>query len=57
MTDEQKPPTPNPGSTAAVEAGCTCPVLDNNHGIRPPWPPHGWWVNHSCPMHGKPVDQ
>lgn len=57
MSEEQKPPTPNPGSTAAVEAGCTCPVMDNNHGLRPPLPPRGWWVNHSCPMHGKPADQ
>ena len=24
--------TPNPGSDAAIEAGCTCPVLDNGHG-------------------------
>lgn len=24
--------TPNPGSGAAVAAGCICPVLDNHHG-------------------------
>ncbi|MCD1645291.1 hypothetical protein [Aurantimonas coralicida] len=23
---------PNPGSKAAIDAGCTCPVLDNGHG-------------------------
>jgi hypothetical protein len=23
---------PNPGSKAAIEQGCTCPVLDNGHG-------------------------
>ena len=23
---------PNPGSDAAINAGCTCPVLDNGHG-------------------------
>lgn len=27
MTD-----APNPGSPAAVEAGCTCPRIDNGHG-------------------------
>lgn len=24
--------TPNPGSTKAVTAGCTCPVMDNHNG-------------------------
>jgi hypothetical protein len=24
--------TPNPGSDAAIEAGCRCPVLGNGHG-------------------------
>lgn len=28
MTDEFLPP----GSDEAIEAGCTCPVLDNAHG-------------------------
>lgn len=23
---------PNPGSDAALDAGCTCPILDNGHG-------------------------
>jgi hypothetical protein len=23
---------PNPGSKAAIDAGCTCPVFDNGHG-------------------------
>lgn len=27
MTD-----VPNPGSDAAIEQGCICPVLDNGHG-------------------------
>lgn len=46
--------TPNPGSDAAREAGCTCPVLDNHHG-------HGfvmggetvYWINEGCPLHHK----
>lgn len=45
----------NPGSDAAIAAGCKCPVLDNNRGagIR-----HlagddpTFWVNAECPMHG-----
>lgn len=42
-----------PGSHDAVEAGCTCPVLDNHHG-------HGfvmggeraYWIAENCPLHG-----
>ena len=32
--------------------GCTCPVMDNCHGRYPPWPPNGWWITESCPLHG-----
>jgi len=41
----------SPGSPAAVEAGCTCPVLDNAHGegIR-----GAFWINDDCPIHGDP---
>jgi hypothetical protein len=42
---------PNPGSDEAREQGCKCPVLDNNHGKFAPWPPDGWWMNESCPVH------
>ena len=28
MTD-----VPNPGSDTAIDQGCTCPVLDNGHGL------------------------
>lgn len=44
-------PAPSPGSQAAIDAGCTCPVLDNNHGKSPPWPPDGWWIDMGCPLH------
>jgi hypothetical protein len=42
--------TPNPGSIEAGKLGCTCPVLDNNHGA-------GigrgeFWINADCPLHG-----
>ncbi len=44
--DELKP---NPGSKEAQDQGCTCPVLDNNHG-------KGvgglFWMNSDCPLHG-----
>lgn len=45
------PKRPNPGSREAIEQGCTCPVLDNNHGKFAPWPPDGWWHVDGCPVH------
>lgn len=42
---------PNPGSGAALELGCLCPVLDNAHG-------KGWLcsgefiIRPNCPVHG-----
>jgi len=49
------PRKPSPGSEEAGVRGCTCPVLDNNHGTSPPWPPDGWWVTAGgCPVH-RPV--
>jgi len=53
--------TPNPGSDAAIDAGCRCAVLDNCHGQGFPWPrtdgrdPEeypSFYVNESCPLHG-----
>ena len=49
---------PNPGSFEAVEAGCTCPIHDNNYG-------EGnqnsgghlhdglttFWITAGCPIH------
>lgn len=43
---------PNPGSDAATELGCTCPIAMNNHGERPAVPPSGWYVDGRCPVHG-----
>ena len=37
-----------PGSYAAVENGCKCPVLDNYE-----MPDDKKWVNADCPLHGK----
>jgi len=45
----------NPGSKEAIEAGCTCPVLDNGHGLgsgqldkdgNP-----AFWYNSDCKIH------
>ena len=49
---------PNPGSDAAIELGCTCPVLDNAHG-RGAWGTEGddalFWQDATCPFHRTPV--
>lgn len=45
----------NPGSEAAREAGCRCPVIDNHHGLgifigaghEPVF-----WISDACPLHG-----
>lgn len=45
-----------PGSNKAVLQGCSCPVIDNNHGRgcglfdkdgKPIF-----WFNYDCPLHG-----
>ena len=41
---------PNPGSDAALAAGCTCAVMDNNHGKWKPWT-GSWWITGGCPVH------
>jgi hypothetical protein len=46
-----EPVKPHPGSDEAVAEGCQCPVLDNNHGRRAPYPPDGWWITGGCPVH------
>ena len=48
---------PNPGSDEALAQGCTCPVLDNNHGAGEPGflgiPLGGtsFWMTDGCPVH------
>lgn len=42
---------PTPGSTEAVEQGCTCPQMDNNYG-------RGAYkgdfiIDMTCPIHGE----
>ena len=43
--------TPNPGSKAALAAGCRCPVLDNHHGEGFGDPPK-FWISGDCQLHG-----
>lgn len=42
--------TPNPGSDEAIMMGCTCPVMDNNHGKWPHWS-GGFLIYAGCPVH------
>lgn len=51
MTGPAPVPRPVQGSGEALAQGCTCPVLDNNHGKFPPYPPDGWWTTAGCPVH------
>jgi hypothetical protein len=52
MTNE----TPAPGSPEAVAQGCTCPVLDNDHGNGSgEFDADGsplFWHDGACPIHG-----
>jgi hypothetical protein len=48
MTIPQDPP--NPGSDAALDLGCICPIMDNNHGKFLPWQ-GGYIVVQGCPVH------
>ncbi len=65
MNDSEQEATthrPNPGSNEAINQGCRCAVLDNNHGKFPPFPatkddPEGWWISVNCPLHlGDQID-
>lgn len=53
---------PNPGSDAAIDQGCTCPVLDNEHG-RGAYMADGapvFYINENCLVHHKaknPIEQ
>lgn len=48
---------PSPGSDEARKLGCTCPVLDNNHGAGCGRKDDNgsplFWINEACPVHGK----
>jgi len=48
---------PNPGSDEAIALGCTCAVLDNNHGAGFRWGESFpcFWQSSDCPLHGHDV--
>ena len=47
---------PNPGSDEAIALGCSCPVLDKNHGKHVPWQ-GGYIIVRGCPAHPWPTDE
>lgn len=48
---EGKADRPVPGSWQALDVGCMCAVLDNNHGRFAPVEPNSWWITEGCPIH------
>ena len=42
---------PNPGSDAAIDRGCTCPVMDNAHGRGAHGEAGVFWWDMACPLH------
>lgn len=43
---------PTPGSHEALAIGCTCPVIDNNHGDGIIYTKlRKFWYNNNCPVH------
>lgn len=42
---------PNPGSDDALDAGCTCPVLDNGHGRGHHGIEGRFVIRGGCPLH------
>jgi hypothetical protein len=46
---------PNPGSAAALQQGCTCPIIDNCHGdgeLRQDSPGPRFYLDAACSLHG-----
>lgn len=45
---------PNPGSEEAIKQGCSCPVLDNNHGrgVSQGGGEPLFWMDDGCILHG-----
>ncbi len=46
--------TPPPGSEAALDLGCLCPVMDNNYGrgFSLVGGEPQYWHGANCPLHG-----
>lgn len=43
--------TPNPGSQEATKQGCTCAIMDNNHGQGYRGQPNVYVITSGCPLH------
>ena len=45
--------TQHPGSNEAIDRGCTCPILDNCHGLgcNGYGKLYGWVMTSGCPLH------
>lgn len=54
-TEEDK--VPNPGPREAIDAGCTCPVLDNSHGRGCYGNPDMFVMVEGCPIHNPPEEK
>lgn len=46
---------PPPGSRAASDLGCCCPLVENNFGIEAPIRRDGWYLDGSCFVHCPPI--
>ena len=46
---------PNPGSDAALDRGCLCPVMDNGHGRGSMWGKDVFVITGGCPLHDKAI--
>ena len=42
---------PNPGSDEAIDLGCCCPILDNEHGKGAYGDGKMFWYAEGCPVH------
>lgn len=44
---------PDPGSNEAIEQGCTCPTLENEHGQGVKGNGELFYKSEACPLHGR----
>lgn len=57
MTNILKPIIPNPGTKEAIEAGCKCPVIDNNYGKGYYGVAGEFAYNMDCKLHTMPMSE
>jgi hypothetical protein len=51
MSERREEQRPTPGSDAALDRGCTCPVLDNAHGAGVLGLDERYIITEDCPLH------